>query len=325
MDPTMLGFALSVFITIVLALVAGFQWWSQRHSRQARRFSHRVETALLHSAGRAGDEGILKQRVLSDSPELARLLRRLPRIASLDLFLLQSGLDWSVGRLLSLSLFLPLVLLIALSILDAPWLASLAIAFAGATIPVLFVLRKRSVRLTRLEEQLPEAADMIGRALRAGHSLPSALDMAGRELPAPIGAELGLVFNEVNYGVSMNDALAGLSDRIPIDDLRYLVIAILIQRESGGNLAEILDNVGSLIRKRLQLMDKVRVLSAEGRMGGWILTLLPPLVGLIMYQINPGLMSTLWKDPAGIRMLWYGIAMTCFGIVWIRHIVRIHV
>lgn len=325
MNATMIGFALSVFVAIVLGMVAGYQWWSQRHSRQARRFSHRVEAALLNSAGRAADAGILKQRVLSDSPELARLLRKVPRIASLDLLLLQSGLDWSVGRLLTLSLFIPLVLLVALSVAEAPSMAAFLIAFAGAAIPPLFVLRKRSVRLAKLEEQLPEAADMIGRALRAGHSLPSALDMAGRELPAPIGAELALVFNEVNYGVSMGDALAGLTDRIPIDDLRYLVIAILIQRESGGNLAEILDNVGSLIRKRLQLMDKVRVLSAEGRMGGWILTLLPPLVALIMYQINPGLMSTLWKDPAGIRMLWYAVGMTCFGIVWIRQIVRIHV
>ena len=123
----------------------------------------------------------------------------------------------------------------------------------------------------------------------------------------------------------MNDALAGLIDRVPVDDLRYLVIAILIQRESGGNLAEILDNVGSLIRKRLQLLDKVRVLSAEGRLGGWILTALPPGMALVVYQLNPELMSTLWKDPTGIQMMWSAIVMTCVGVLWIRQIVRIHI
>jgi len=110
-----------------------------------------------------------------------------------------------------------------------------------------------------------------------------------------------------------------------VDDLRYLVIAILIQRESGGNLAEILDNVGSLIRKRLQLLDKVRVLSAEGRLGGWILTALPPGMAVVVYQLNPELMSTLWKDPTGIQMMWTAIVMTCVGVLWIRQIVRIHI
>ncbi len=325
MNALMIGFALSVFVAIVLG-VAGFQqWWSQRHSREARRFGHRVEAAMLNSASHGKDAGILKQRVLSDSPEIARLLLRLPRIGALDLILLQSGLDWSVSRFLALMLAVPLVTGAALTLLNPPWLAALLIAGAGATLPLLFVLRRRAKRLAKLEEQLPEAADLLSRALRAGHSLPSALDMAGNELPAPIGAELALVFSEINYGISMNDALAGLTDRVPIEDLRYLVIAILIQRESGGNLAEILDNVGSLIRKRLQLLDKVRVLSAEGRLGGWILTALPIIVGGIVFQINPDLMSTLWTDPTGIKMLWYSIAMTCVGIVWMRQIVRIHI
>lgn len=325
MDATMIGFAASVFLACVLGAIGAWQWWSQTRSQRARRFSHRVEAAMLKSASHGQDASILKQRVLSDAPEMARLLRKLPRVDSLDMVLLQSGLNCSVGRFLMVTLLVALFATAALAPFQPPWFASVPIVACAASLPLLYTLRQRSKRLAKLEIQLPEAADLLGRALRAGHSLPSALDMAGQELPAPIGKELALVFGEVNYGIPIADALAGLTDRVPLEDLRYLVIAILIQRESGGNLAEILDNVGSLIRKRLQLMDKIRVLSAEGRLGGWILTLLPAIVAGIVYQINPDLMATLWTDPAGLRMLWYAIAMTCVGILWMRRIVRIHV
>lgn len=325
MNGTMIGFAVSVFLACVLGAAGAWQWWHQHRSQRARRFSHRVEAAMLNSARHATEAGILKQRVLSDSPEMAQLLRKLPRVDAMDLALLQSGLNWSVGRFLLWSVVAALLSAAALSVFHPPWFALIPMTACAASLPLLYMLRQRGRRLARLEAQLPEAVDLMARALRAGHSLPSALDMAGQELPAPIGTEIAQVFSEVNYGIPLGDALSGLTDRVPLEDLRYLVIAILIQRESGGNLAEILDNVGSLIRKRLQLMDKIRVLSAEGRLGGWILTALPIIVGGIVYQINPDLMSTLWTDPAGIRMLWYAIAMTCVGIVWMRQIVRIHV
>ncbi|AZG12353.1 MULTISPECIES: type II secretion system F family protein [Cupriavidus] len=325
MNGTMIGFAVSVFLACVLGAAGAWQWWHQTRSQRARRFSHRVEAAMLNSASHAADASILKQRVLSESPEMAQLLRRLPRVDKLDLMLLQSGLNWSVGRLLALCAMAGLLAVAGLVPFHPPWFALVPLTACAAALPLLYLLRRRARRLATLEAQLPEAADLLARALRAGHSLPSALDMAGQELPAPIGTELALVFGEINYGIPLADALAGLNDRVPLEDLRYLVIAILIQRESGGNLAEILDNVGSLIRKRLQLMDKIRVLSAEGRLGGWILTALPVIVGGIVYQINPDLMATLWTDPAGIKMLWYAVAMTCVGIVWMRQIVRIHV
>ncbi len=131
--------------------------------------------------------------------------------------------------------------------------------------------RKRSKRVLQLERQLPDAADLIGRALRAGHSFPAALGMVGEELPNPLGGEFALAFDEINYGVSMNDALLNMVNRVPVDDLRYFVIAVLIQREAGGNLAEILGSISSIIRERLKLLGKVRVLSAEGRLSAWIL------------------------------------------------------
>ncbi|MHA7679431.1 type II secretion system F family protein [Cupriavidus sp. PET2-C1] len=325
MDTTMLGFALSLFVAIVLLVMGTYQWWHGRHSQTARRLSQRLQAALLNSAGHGKDGSILKQRVLSESPELARLLQRLPHSAALDRMLLQSGLDWSVGRLILFTVTLPAIMAGLGQLLLMPLPALLMLAAGIAALPLLYVRRCRGKRLLKLEQQLPEAADMISRALRAGHSLPSALSMAGDELPGPIGTELGIVFSEINYGVPMNDALTGLTDRVPIEDLRYLVIAVLIQRESGGNLTEILDNVGAIIRKRLQLMDKVRVLSAEGRLGAWILTMLPPAVGGVLYTINPSLIVSLWTDPTGIRLLWVSTAMTIFGVIWMRRIIRIHV
>jgi len=325
MDTMVIGFTLSVFVAIALGVSGVYLWWDSRHSQTAKRLSQRLKMALLSSARHGADESILKQRVLAESQEVAALLGKLPRVNRLDLLLLQSGLDWSVARFLALTLIAPVAVVIGISTLNPPWVASAALAAAGASLPLFYVLHRRTRRLMKLEAQLPEATDLISRALRAGHSLPSALEMAGDELPQPIGTELAMVFGQINYGVSLNDALAGLIDRVPVDDLRYLVIAILIQRESGGNLAEILDNVGSLIRKRLQLLDKVRVLSAEGRIGGWILTALPPGMAVVVYQLNPELMSTLWKDPTGIQMMWTAIVMTCVGVLWIRQIVRIHI
>ncbi|MDF3883907.1 type II secretion system F family protein [Cupriavidus basilensis] len=325
MDTMMIGFVLSLFAAIVLLVAGAYQWWQGRHSQTARRLSQRLQAALLVSARRGKDGGILKQRVLSESPELTRLLQQVPHAVTLDRMLLQSGLDWSVGRFLALTLALPAIAASLGTLFALPWPALLMLTAGFTALPLLYVRRCRDKRLLKLEQQLPEGADMISRALRAGHSLPSALSMAGEELPAPIGTELGMVFREINYGVPMNDALTGLTERVPIEDLRYLVIAVLIQRESGGNLTEILDNVGNIIRKRLQLLDKVRVLSAEGRLGAWILTVLPLVVGGIVYVMNPALIATLWTDPTGIRMLWISTAMMIFGVLWMRKIVRIHV
>ncbi|ATG20609.1 pilus assembly protein TadB [Ralstonia pickettii] len=325
MDTMLIGFAASLFIALVVGAIGFYQWWNARHSQTARRLNQRLEMALASLTGKDAKTSILKQRVLSESSDVARVLQRIPHVQTLDMMLLQSGLDWSVGRFLLLTLGLPVAASAVLALFSAPLLAVLLMAVLAGALPTLYLMRCRTRRLRKLEAQLPDATDLLARALRAGHSFPSALDMAGSELPPPISSEFALVFSEINYGVPMGDALSTFSRRVPIEDLRFLVIAVLIQRESGGNLAEILDNIGALIRKRLQLLDKIRVLSAEGRLSGWILSLLPAVLGVAIYFLNPTLVSALWTHPLGIKLLWSAIVMTCFGMLWIRLLVRIHV
>ena len=166
---------------------------------------------------------------------------------------------------------------------------------------------------------------MLARALRSGHAFSGAIDMVGTEFAEPMSGEFRIVFDEINYGVSISEALTNLATRVPIRDLRYFVIAVVIQRETGGNLAEVLDGITALIRDRFKLFDKVRVLSAEGRMSAWVLGLLPFCVGAAMMAINPDFLNTLWQDPVGVKMIAVASGGMLFGILWMRHIVKIRV
>jgi tight adherence protein B len=149
--------------------------------------------------------------------------------------------------------------------------------------------------------------------------------MVGTEMPEPIAAEFRIVFDEINYGISTQEALGNLAIRVPSTDLRYFVIAVLIQRETGGNLAELLGNISSLVRARLKLLGTVRVLSAEGKMSGWVLTLLPFALGTVLQIVNPNFLSVLWTDPLGIKMAGFALTMMLFGIVVMWRITKIRV
>jgi tight adherence protein B len=177
----------------------------------------------------------------------------------------------------------------------------------------------------RIEQQLPEAADFIARALRAGHSFTNVLQIVGNEMPEPLSTDFRIAREEINYGVPMAEALHNMASRIPLTDLRYLIIAVLIQRETGGNLAEILTSISHMIRERLKLVDRVRVLSAEGRMSAWILGLLPFGVAGMLVLTNPDYIQILWTDPTGIKLLWTALFMIIIGVLWLRKMIRIHI
>jgi len=165
----------------------------------------------------------------------------------------------------------------------------------------------------------------MSRALKAGHALPSGLQMVGDEAQDPIAGEFRIVHDEINYGVAVPTALLNLAHRVPSTDMRYFVIAVLIQREAGGNLTEVLGKISALIRERLRLLGRVRALSAEGRMSGWVLGLLPFAVGGIINLINPKFMSVLWTDPMGLKLIYAALGMMTLGALWMRKIIKIRV
>ncbi|MYN10315.1 type II secretion system F family protein [Pseudoduganella aquatica] len=328
MDLVFSAFAVLLFAAVILLIEGAWLWWSGTHGGGARRIARRLE--LMAARGEDGALAprvtILKQRRYSAAPWLEALLRRprlLPLAVLLDRLLLQAGMGWSVARLLGVQAGLLLAAAVAPPLAGLPRPAHLLALAAALLAPALLLYRARSARLARLQEQLPEAADFLSRALRAGHSFANVLHMVGNEMPEPIGSEFRTAYEEINYGVPMNEALHNLGARIPLTDLRYLVIAVLIQRESGGNLAELLGNIARMVRARLRLLGQIRVLTAEGRMSAWILGLLPlgaiAMMSLTSYEYS----SVLWTDPGGVKMLWYGAGAMLAGLLWMRQLIRI--
>jgi tight adherence protein B len=191
--------------------------------------------------------------------------------------------------------------------------------------PFLFVLYKRTQRFNKFEQGLPEALDLMVSALRAGHSFNSALDLAASESPDPIGKEFRICFDEQNYGLELKTAMNNLSTRIPLQDLKIVITAILIQKECGGNLAEVFDKAAYVIRERFQLKRQVRVHTAQGRLTGWILSFLPIVLGILLYLLNPESMSLLWTRAIGVKLLYLSGAMTIVGAFIIHKIVNMDV
>jgi tight adherence protein B len=196
-----------------------------------------------------------------------------------------------------------------------------AVGFA----PIGYVMFRRTKRLNKFEEGLPEALDLICSALRVGHSLNSALGLVTRECPDPVGTEFRVCFDEQNYGLELKTALENMTNRVPVQDLRIVVTGILIQKESGGNLAEVLEKASDVIRERFRLKRQVMTHTAQGRLTGMILTLLPVVLGCALYFVNPEMMSLLWKRDVGIKLLYAAGGMIVVGGLIIRKIVNMDV
>lgn len=325
MDNLFYAFAIFVFVAVALAVEALWRWWVMTHSAAARRTTRR-----LHSIGSADKDGgsresLLKKRGLAESVAGDRALRRIPGLVALDQVLLQSGSKWIVSGLLTYDLICVLVATLFALLLPDSVLVIAAAGLVGVVLPYVIVFRKRRARLIRLERQLPEAADLIARSLRAGHAFSSTLQMVADEMPEPIAGEFRIVADEINYGLALQDALHKMAARVPLTDVRYLIVAILIQRETGGNLAELMNNISLLIRQRLRLLGQIRALSAEGKLSAWILGLLPVAVALMLSVVNPAYIGRLINDPVGLQLLGIASGLMLAGVLWMRKIIHIHI
>ncbi|MES2299557.1 MAG: type II secretion system F family protein [Pseudomonadota bacterium] len=323
MDILYNAFLVLAFFAVFGILEGLYLSWNAYRGPEARRIERRLQ-AMSAGVG-TRESSLLKQRMLSKVPLLDRLLLRLPRVHLLDRFLLQSGTDTTVGGLLGLSAILAAAGAVLAQWWQLPlWLLGLCCA-GPAAVPVLWVLRKRRIYLRTIDAQLPSALELMARALQAGHAFSSALSMVATEGPDLIAREFKLAFEEISFGVAMQDALVNLSTRVDSTDLRYFVIAILIQRETGGNLAELLLSIAAMIRERQRLAGTVRVLSAEGRLSAWILGVLPFLVAGAIELVNPGFLAVVWTDPAGIRIVVGALGLMAFGVLWMWRIIAIRV
>ena len=239
------------------------------------------------------------------------------------LLLEQSAVKMSVGVFLLASACSALVLFLFVSTLARSALVGLGFSVIGLFIPYAYVKRARKKRVDKFEEQFPEAIDLVARALRAGHALPTGLGMVADELKAPVGTEFRILYDEQNFGLTLPDAMRNFARRIPVLDARFFVTAVLTQRETGGNLAEVLDNLAAVIRERFKVKRQVRVLSAHGRITGVILSCLPPVLAMATLVINPNHLGTLTRDPLGQQMLIAAVALQVLGTLAIRKLVQI--
>ena len=314
-----------VFVTVLLMLEGLYLIWRSYKGPEARTIEKRLQ-ALSAATDRSAQAHLVRERMLSGVPWLQRILLTLPRAHRLDRFILQAGLDWTVSGLLLACAAIGVFAFFALASL-AHQSAALALAGGalGAALPLLYLQYQRGRRLSRMERQLPEALDLVTRALRAGHSFASGVQMIGDEMADPIATEFRMVADEVNFGVSLQQALTNLSERVPLTDLRYFVVAVLIQRDSGGNLTEVLGNLSRLIRDRLKLLARVRVLSSEGRLSAWILGIMPFALAGLINMFNPEFMSPLWEDPMGLVVVKYMLGLMVVGALILRKIVKIRV
>lgn len=260
---------------------------------------------------------------MSSVSSLNAMLSRTKITGPVQRFIYQSGVQMNVAVYL---------LLIGCSALVFFWVTLLAsrflllAAFAGlfgALIPYFWVRYKRARRLRKFEDQFPEAIDLVARALRAGHALPTGLGMVADELAAPVGTEFRVLFDEQNFGLTLPDALRNFAGRIPVLDARFFVTAVLTQREAGGNLAEVLDNLGAVIRDRFKVKRQVAVLSAHGRITGWVLGMLPPALAVATFVVNPNHLGSLLHDPLGQKMMIAAIVLQVAGVLTIRKLVDI--
>ena len=321
MDIRYWGFFFLGLLSLLLMMGAMALWWQARERERSQQRlpglegQRRLATTSATPARRPA-------RWLSASPRLEQLLASFPGMGTYDRMLQQTGWPISSAEAVFGCIALALGMLILGALLGVPWLLCLLAASITVGLAQAILLAQRQRRARLLEQQLPDALSLIARSMQAGHAFSSALQIAGQESPVPIGTELRGVFNEIQYGESANEALSHWAERVAGEDVRVFVIAVRIQSETGGNLAELLHQTAAMIREREKLRGVVRVLSAEGRISAVILTLLPFGLGGLLTVINPRFMAQLWSDPLGLRLLTLALVLMAVGMAWMGRLVR---
>ena len=320
-----MGLALLVFVVVTGGIIGAYLAVSHLPGAMAsRRLAER-----LRDVGPAPTEGegasVVRGNDQGPVPVVDKLIERAGASSSLSKLIEQSGTKMTPGGFALISVLAAIAALVVIAAFASTLFAASVGAIIAGLVPYLVLLKRRSARLKRFEEQFPEALDLLSRALRAGHAFQTAMGMVAEELPAPVGPEFKKTYEQQNFGLPLKEALLELADRIPILDVRFFVTAVSIQRETGGNLAEILDNLASVVRERFKILRQVRVHTAHGRFTGWVLLALPAALGIALSLISPDHMNTLFTEELGKTMLIGAAVMQFLGYIWIRKVVKIEV
>jgi len=290
-----------------------------------RRLDRRLQDVAMPADHETADATILKRAAAGPLPALDRMMEKTVAGVSLARLIEQAGSKTTPSAVVVMSIASGLGAGFLTSMFVRVPYAPLLVGSVATFVPYAWLRHKRSSRLRRFEEQFPEALDLLSRAVRAGHAFQTAMGMVGDDLSAPVGPEFKKTFEQQNFGLPLRDALNQLTDRMPLLDVRFFVTAVLIQRETGGNLSEILDNLAHVVRERFKIQRQVRVHTAHGRFTAYVLLALPAALAIALSFINPEHMQTLFREHMGQMMLLAAMVMQTVGYLWIRQVVKIEV
>jgi tight adherence protein B len=318
-----------VMTFIVVTLLLGSAWIVVTADTSQDVVRRRIDS--VRKAERRGDVSmglkLVRDEMLSSVPLLHKVMLRWSWSTRLKEYLLQAGINMKPAKLILISAVLGAATEFVLSnaVATLPGLATFGLAVVMLMLPFLFVAWKRKRRLRQFEERFPEALDLLGRAIRAGHAFTTGLEMISKDSPEPVASEFRTAFEEQNFGLPLRDALLNMTERIPLIDVRFFVTALLIQKETGGNLAEILDSLARVIRERFRIFRDVRIRTAQGRLTAGIMIALPMFMLLVLTILNPAYTRVLFFDPKGPPVLAVAALLQVVGSMIIWRIIQVEV
>jgi tight adherence protein B len=317
---------LITFVLAVAGVVVLASLWNQQFGQENRALRQRVADFMRNGSGVPLDERLLKATAGYQNSELQALFQKLPGFERLsDLLMRTQSSQSPLGFLGMVLVLVGVSFLIAWVALSLSLQAALLVSAVVGLLPWAVHVRKDVRQRRKFEELFPEALDYLSRALRSGQGLSTGLAMVGQEFADPIGREFKKTVDEINYGLPFADAMNNMAQRVKSQDLDFFVVAIVIQRETGGNLAELLGGLAKTVRDRIKLAGKIRIISAEGRLSGAVLGTLPFILGGLLTLLNPKYMDSLWSSPEGLRIVSIGLVMMFLGGIWLWKIVQVRV
>jgi tight adherence protein B len=314
-------FIFVVLLTLSFGVLLYFLRPTPVESAVKRQLASIEGNRTLSSAGTT----ILKDTVANPAPWLDNLMNQAPGSTALSLLIRQSGKKWPASYVIVGSVMAAIVVWWMAAAVAGNTLVSFLLGAAAGLAPYMYLYVVREIRFNKCDSLLPEAIDLMVRALRAGHAVPAVMEMIGQEVPEPLGSEFRTLHEEQSLGLPTREAILNLVERVPRDDLRFLATAILVQGETGGNLTQILDKTAAVMRERVRLRGQLRIYTAQGRITGWILCGMPFLMFALISMVNPGYERILLTDPLGIHLIYAGLIMMVIGVLIVRKIIDIKV